>query len=98
MNKKCPAGREPGCLSMGTKTTIVFSSRSDMSYFSIIHLNINLPFTVRFPKWPLSLRFSTKYYRHFQFPIIFFDIEGIVHKELVLAGQTVNSAYYCGVL
>jgi hypothetical protein len=29
--------------------------------------------------------------------IIFLDIEGIVHKE-VLAGHTVNSAYYCDVL
>jgi hypothetical protein len=28
--------------------------------------------------------------------IIFFDIKGIVYKEFVLAGQTVNSAYYCG--
>jgi hypothetical protein len=27
--------------------------------------------------------------------ITFFDIKGIVHKEFVLAGQTVNSAYYC---
>jgi hypothetical protein len=27
--------------------------------------------------------------------IIFFDIKGIVHKEFLLAGQTVNSAYYC---
>jgi hypothetical protein len=27
----------------------------------------------------------------------FFDIEGIVHKEFVLANQ-VNSSYYCGVL
>jgi hypothetical protein len=27
--------------------------------------------------------------------IIFFDIKGIVHKEFALAGQTVNSAYYC---
>jgi hypothetical protein len=27
--------------------------------------------------------------------IIFFDIMVIVHKEFVLAGQTVNSAYYC---
>jgi hypothetical protein len=27
--------------------------------------------------------------------IIFFDIEGIVLKEPVLAGQTINSAYYC---
>jgi hypothetical protein len=26
--------------------------------------------------------------------IIFFDIEGIVHKRFVMAGQTVNSAYY----
>jgi hypothetical protein len=26
--------------------------------------------------------------------IIFFDIKGIVHKEFVLADQTVNSAYY----
>jgi hypothetical protein len=26
--------------------------------------------------------------------IVFFDIKGIVHKEFVLAGQTVNSAYY----
>jgi hypothetical protein len=26
--------------------------------------------------------------------IIFFDIKEIVHKELILAGQTVNSAYY----
>jgi histone-lysine N-methyltransferase SETMAR len=30
--------------------------------------------------------------------IVFFDIKEIVHKELVLAGQTVNSAYYCDVL
>jgi hypothetical protein len=28
--------------------------------------------------------------------IIFFDIKGIVHKELVLAGQTVNPAHYFG--
>jgi hypothetical protein len=27
--------------------------------------------------------------------IIFFDIKWIVNKELVLTGQTVNSAYYC---
>jgi hypothetical protein len=30
--------------------------------------------------------------------IIFFDIKGIVHKEFVLAGQAVSSAYYCDVL
>jgi hypothetical protein len=30
--------------------------------------------------------------------IIFFDIKGIVHKEFILAGQTVSSAYYCDVL
>jgi hypothetical protein len=29
--------------------------------------------------------------------IIFFYIKGIVHKEFVLAGQTVNSAYYCDI-
>jgi hypothetical protein len=29
--------------------------------------------------------------------IIFFDIKGIVHKEFVMAGQTVNSAYCCDV-
>jgi hypothetical protein len=29
--------------------------------------------------------------------IIFFDIKGIVHKEFILAVQTVNSAYYCDV-
>jgi hypothetical protein len=29
---------------------------------------------------------------------IFFDFKGIVHKEFVMAGQTVNSAYYCDVL
>jgi hypothetical protein len=29
--------------------------------------------------------------------IIFFDIKGTVHKEVVLEGQTVNSAYYCEV-
>jgi hypothetical protein len=29
---------------------------------------------------------------------IFFDIKGILHKAFVLAGQTVNSAYYCEVL
>jgi hypothetical protein len=29
---------------------------------------------------------------------ISFDIEGIVHEEFVLAGQTINSAYYCDVL
>jgi hypothetical protein len=27
--------------------------------------------------------------------ISFFDIKGIVHKEFVLIGQTVNSACYC---
>jgi hypothetical protein len=30
--------------------------------------------------------------------IIYFEIKGIVHKEFVLAGQIVNSAYYYGVL
>jgi hypothetical protein len=30
--------------------------------------------------------------------IIFLDIKRIVHKEFVLAGQTVNPAYYCDVL
>jgi hypothetical protein len=30
--------------------------------------------------------------------IIFFDIKGIFHKEFVLAGQTVNSTYYCDFL
>jgi hypothetical protein len=25
----------------------------------------------------------------------FFNIKGIVHKEFILAGQTVSSAYYC---
>jgi hypothetical protein len=30
--------------------------------------------------------------------IIFFLIEVIVHKEFVLTGQTINSAYYCGFL
>jgi hypothetical protein len=30
--------------------------------------------------------------------IIFFNIKVTVHKEFVLAGQTVNSAYYCDVL
>jgi hypothetical protein len=30
--------------------------------------------------------------------IIFFDIRGIVHKEFVLAGQTVTFAYYYDVL
>jgi hypothetical protein len=29
--------------------------------------------------------------------VISFDIKGTVHKELVLAGPTVNSAYYCDV-
>jgi histone-lysine N-methyltransferase SETMAR len=30
--------------------------------------------------------------------IIFFGVKGFDHKEFVLAGQTVNSAYYCEVL
>jgi hypothetical protein len=30
--------------------------------------------------------------------IIFFDIKEIVHKEFVLAGQTVNSSHYCDIL
>jgi hypothetical protein len=30
--------------------------------------------------------------------IIFFDIKEIVHKELVLAGQIVDSSYYYDVL
>jgi hypothetical protein len=29
--------------------------------------------------------------------IISFDIKGIVHKGFILAGQTVNSAYFCDV-
>jgi hypothetical protein len=29
---------------------------------------------------------------------IFFDIKGTVHKEFVLVGQTVNSAYDCDIL
>jgi hypothetical protein len=28
----------------------------------------------------------------------FFDIKGTVHEEFFLAGQTVNSSYYCEVL
>jgi hypothetical protein len=27
--------------------------------------------------------------------IIFSDIKGIVHKEFILAGQTIHPAYYC---
>jgi accessory gene regulator protein AgrB len=30
--------------------------------------------------------------------IIFFYIKEIIHKGFVLAGQTVNSAYRCGIL
>jgi hypothetical protein len=30
--------------------------------------------------------------------IIFFGINGIIHKEFILGGQTVNSTYYCDVL
>jgi hypothetical protein len=30
--------------------------------------------------------------------IIFFDIQGIVHKEFVPPGQTVNGKFYCEVL
>jgi hypothetical protein len=30
--------------------------------------------------------------------IIFSDIKGIVHKEFIVAGQTVSSAYYCDIL
>jgi hypothetical protein len=30
--------------------------------------------------------------------IAFFDIKGIVHKEFVPTGQTVNSGFYCDVL
>jgi hypothetical protein len=30
--------------------------------------------------------------------IISFDIKGILHKELILAGQTASSSYYCAVL
>jgi hypothetical protein len=30
--------------------------------------------------------------------IIFFGFKGVVRKEFILAGQTVNSAYYCVVL
>jgi hypothetical protein len=29
---------------------------------------------------------------------IFFEIKAIVHTEFVLAGKTVNSAYYCDIL
>jgi hypothetical protein len=31
-------------------------------------------------------------------PIIFFDIKGIVHKEFILAGQTVILTYHCDIL
>jgi hypothetical protein len=31
-------------------------------------------------------------------PSPLFDVKGIAHKEFVLAGQTVISAYYCDVL
>jgi hypothetical protein len=30
--------------------------------------------------------------------IIFVDIKGTIHKEFTLAGQTVNSTYYCDIL
>jgi len=30
--------------------------------------------------------------------IVFFDIQGIVHKEFVLPGQTVNGKFYCEVV
>jgi hypothetical protein len=30
--------------------------------------------------------------------VISFDFKGIIHKEFVLAGQAVNSTYYCDVL
>jgi len=30
--------------------------------------------------------------------ITFFDVKGIVHKEFVPTGRTVNSAFYCDVL
>jgi hypothetical protein len=30
--------------------------------------------------------------------ITFFDINGIAHKEFILAGKKVNSTYYCDVL
>jgi hypothetical protein len=30
--------------------------------------------------------------------IIVFYIKGIIHKEFILAGQAVNSTYYCDVL
>jgi len=30
--------------------------------------------------------------------IVFLDIQGIVHKELVPPGQTVNGKFYCEVL
>jgi hypothetical protein len=29
--------------------------------------------------------------------IIFFDIKVIFHKEFVMEGETINSAYYCDV-
>jgi hypothetical protein len=29
---------------------------------------------------------------------LFFDIEGIVHKEIVPPGQTVNGKFYCNIL
>jgi hypothetical protein len=30
--------------------------------------------------------------------LIFFDIKGSFRREIIMAGQTVNSAYYCDVL
>jgi trehalose-6-phosphatase len=43
------------------------------------------------PKKARQVKSKVKY-------IIFFDIKGIVHKESVLAGQMVNSAYCCDIL
>jgi hypothetical protein len=46
---------------------------------------------------------STKKARHVKSKvqsmlIIFFDITGVVYKELIMAGQTLTSAYHCNVL
>jgi hypothetical protein len=30
--------------------------------------------------------------------IIFFDINGIVHKEFILVGQSIKSTYYCDIV
>jgi hypothetical protein len=50
------------------------------------------------PNSPRSKRAKQVWSKAKNMLINFINIKGIVHKEFVLVGQTINSTYYCDVL